>query len=241
MSATTRELAGNGGQLQAATDTVAAAITQFQASVARVDGNVATSADLTGQAVAATRAGAEGSREAAVRMGSIHTATDQIARAVAVIQEIAQQTNLLSLNAAIEAAKAGDHGKGFSVVAEEVRKLAERCRSATVEIEHLIQDTHQAVAGGEASVQGAASLMERIQAAVTRIETQVQAIGGATREQTATSEAIARQMEASAQGVGQNAAGTQQLSATVEEISRTAAELARVAEGMAGAVARFQV
>jgi methyl-accepting chemotaxis protein len=241
MSATTQEIAKSGELLQTATDTVASAILQFQASVQQVAGNVQVSVEQTDQAVDATKAGAEGSRDAGARMVLIHGATGKIASAVAVIQEIAQQTNLLSLNAAIEAAKAGDNGKGFSVVAEEVRKLAERCRAATVEIEHLIQDTRAAVADGESSVQTTSGLMDRIQGAISQVADRVHEIGAATREQSCTAEEIARSMADSAREVGQNAAGTQQLSATVQEISRTASELARIAETMASEVARFQV
>jgi methyl-accepting chemotaxis protein len=241
MSATTRELARNGELLRTATDTVASAVSQFRASVEEVAGNVEASVELTAQAAGGTQAGAEGSREASARMGGIRQATDKIATAVVVIQEIAQQTNLLSLNAAIEAAKAGDSGRGFSVVAEEVRKLAERCRSATVEIERLIRDTRATVAGGEAAVNGTAELMEGIRASAERVSARVQEIGAATHEQARTSEAIAQRLDESARGVEQNAAGTQQLAATVQEVSRTAAELAQVAEAMAAAVARFRV
>jgi len=241
MSATTQELAENGEKLHAATDTVTSATVQFLASVEQVAGNVKVSVDQSDQAVHATEAGAKGNREAAEGMTRINAATARIASAVAVIQEIAQQTNLLSLNAAIEAAKAGDKGKGFSVVAEEVRKLAERSRSATIEIEQMIQDTHAAVAGGVSSVQTTSGLMTRIHDSIGTVASLVREIGTATREQFSTAGEIARRMEESSRQVSHNATATQELSATVSEISRTAGDLARVSETMAMAVAKFRV
>jgi methyl-accepting chemotaxis protein len=241
MAATTQELARNGELLHSATETVSAATVQFLASVEQVAGNVKVSVDQTDQAVDATVAGAQGNRDAAERMGRIHEATGKISTAVAVIQEIAQQTNLLSLNAAIEAAKAGDKGKGFSVVAEEVRKLAERSRSATVEIEKLIQETHAAVAGGVSSVQTTSGLMSRIHDSIGNVSSLVREIGAATREQFGTAGEIAKRMADSAKEVSHNATATQELSATVQEISRTSMELAQVSETMASAVAKFQV
>jgi methyl-accepting chemotaxis protein len=241
MSTTTREIAQRGVLLQAATDSVASAIVQFMQSVEEVAGNAKVSVDHTANAVAATQAGSAGSQDAADRMDLINQATGKISNGVTVIQEIAQQTNLLSLNAAIEAAKAGELGRGFSVVADEVRKLAERSREATVEIAKLIEDTHSAVAGGVASVQSTSGLMERIHASISTVSLRVQEIGHATGEQSTTAREIASRMEESAREVGHNARATHQLSASVLEITRTAADLARVSETMARAVAQFQV
>ena len=241
MATTTQEIARSGETLHAATDTVTSAIVQFMASVEQVAGNVNASVAWMEQAVQAAEDGASGSKDAAHRMAGIREATAKIANAVAVIQEIAQQTNLLSLNAAIEAAKAGEQGKGFAVVAEEVRKLAERSRQATVEIENLIRDTHAAVEGGVVSVQGTSELMNRILGSIGDVSGRLREIGVATKEQASTSAEIAKRMEESAREVAQNAAATQELSATVQEISRTAAELARIAESMSAAAARFQL
>jgi methyl-accepting chemotaxis protein len=241
MSTTTQEIAKSGELLHGATDSVAAATLQFLASVEHVAGNVKTSVSHAEQAVQATEAGAEGSRTATEGMLRIKDVTAKISSAVAVIREIAQQTNLLSLNAAIEAAKAGEQGKGFSVVAEEVRKLAERSRQATVEIEKLIQETHQAVEDGAATVGGTLELMSRIQKSITNVSGLIREIGSATQEQSSTASEIARRMEESSREVGQNAVATQELSATVQEISRTAADLAQVSSSLAGAVARFKV
>ena len=241
MSATTQEIAKSGELLHTATETVASAIVQFMASVEQVAGNVKVSAQHTQEAVQDTQAGTEGAQVTSDGMGDIERASGKIASAVAVIQEIAQQTNLLSLNAAIEAAKAGEQGRGFSVVAEEVRKLAERSRQAAVEIEQLIRDTQQTVAGGVESVRNISILMDRIKVSVGNGASLVREIGTATQEQSSTAQEISKRMDESAREIGQNAAATQELSATVHEISRTAADLAQVSNALAQAMARFTV
>ena len=241
MLATTTEIARSGETLHATTDSVASAIVEFMANVEQIAWNVKGSIEHMEQAVTSTQEGTAGSKEATSRMEGVREATDQIASAVAVIQEIAQQTNLLSLNAAIEAAKAGENGKGFAVVAEEVRKLAERSRESTIEIKKLLVDTHDAVEGGVKAVQSTTPLMDRIHESIANVSDRVKEIGVATKEQTSAASDIAKRMADSAREVAQNAAATQQLSATVQEINRTASELAKVSETMAASVAKFQL
>jgi len=241
MLAATHELAQGGRMLHDATESVAAAMVQFIASETQVAGNVKASAELSREAVAASHTGFQGSQKASADMGKISSASSRIAEILRVIQDIAQQTNLLSVNAAIEAAKAGEHGKGFAVVAAEIHKLADRSHTATQEIERLILETHSAVLDGTASAQNISGLMTHIHTAISTVSKQVHEIGQATTEQSDTAGEIARRMDESTQAVGQNAAATQQLATTVQEITRTAADLARVSEAMAMGVARFQV
>jgi len=241
MSAATEQIARSSETVHATTEQMASAILQLSASVQQVASNVKASIEQSTLAVSATVEGQQGGREAAEGMDRIRQATGSIAKAVGVIQEIARQTNLLSLNAAIEAAKAGANGKGFAVVAEEVRKLAERSRQASAEIEGLIRETHETVGQGTEAVTTTLGLMERIHESIGTMERMVQQIGAATEEQSSTSGEVARRVEETSQEVGQNAAATQQLSATVQEISRTSAELARISEDLARDVALFRI
>jgi methyl-accepting chemotaxis protein len=241
MSATTNQIAKGSETIHGATEQVAAAILQLSASVQQVAGNVKVSVEQSALVVGATVEGQRGGREVAAGMDRIRQATASIAKAVGVIQEIARQTNLLSLNAAIEAAKAGAHGKGFAVVAEQVRKLAERSRQASTEIEGLIQETHLAVGEGSEAVAATLRLMERIHESIGTMEGMVRQIGAATEEQSSTAGEVARRVDETSREVGQNAAATHELSATVQEVSRTAVELARISEGLARDVAQFRV
>jgi len=174
-------------------------------------------------------------------MESIRASNAQMVQAVGVIQDIARQTNLLSLNAAIEAAKAGAQGKGFSVVAEEVRKLAERSGQAAREVATLITRTNEAVADGVGRVQDSVRVLASIRATTQAIASMTKEMETATGEQAGTSREITRQLDKVSGQVAQNSAATTQMSATIQEVNRTAADLARASEQLRGAVAAYRI
>jgi len=193
------------------------------------------------QAVRDTAQGAQAGQGTAKEMQEILGATTRIVKAVQVIQEIARQTNLLSLNAAIEAAKAGAQGKGFAVVAEEVRKLAERSALAAKEIEQIIGQTQEAVSGGVASVGVTQEHLEAIRRRITEVSTRIHEIGALSGEQAKTSTGVGLLMDQTAARLDQNAASTTELAATVTEVARTAEDLARVAEKLKDIVTGFRL
>ena len=151
-----------------------------------------------------------------------------IGEIIAAVNEIAEQTNLLALNAAIEAARAGEHGKGFAVVADEVRKLAERSQRETRAISDLIRDV-------QASTREAVEAMAQGTVKVNDGSAEADQAGRALDEILAAIQATVRQVEEIAAAVDEMAARSREVSETMTVITATAEETTAASEAMAGA------
>ena len=188
--------------------TVADAAEQLASSIAEIGRQVASSSESTHRAVSeANRAGSE--------IRSLADAAERIGDVVKLISEIAAQTNLLALNATIESARAGEAGRGFSVVASEVKNLANQTAKATEEISAKVAEMQQSTTASVAAVEAITQTIAGIDKITATIASAVDHQGVATRE--------------IAHNVQQASAGTSQVSANVSGISEAAADTGRVA------------
>ena len=240
-SAATQQIARSAEGQQETTARMAAAVTQFSASATQVAGHARTSLDRAEAAVRMTAQGNQAGQDATAAMAEIRQSTSAMVKATQVIQDIARQTNLLSLNAAIEAAKAGHQGKGFAVVAEEVRKLAERSGTAAKEIQELIVQTDASVVEGDRKLGALVTHLEEIQRSIQDVSRMAAEIGTASEEQARTSEEVARQVELTAQEASQVASASTQLAASSEELSSRASSLESVVGNLTRTAEVFQV
>jgi methyl-accepting chemotaxis protein len=164
---------------------------------------------------------------------------DQIGQIIEVINDIADQTNLLALNAAIEAARAGEHGRGFAVVADEVRKLADRTTEATEEIgesitaiqtetgqavERMNAGTEQVKVGVDKATQAGRSL-EKIVTGAQDVATMIRSIAAAAEQQSAASEQVSKGVQSVSAVTNQSAEGASQAAMAASQLSTKAEQL----------------
>ncbi|MFC5427233.1 methyl-accepting chemotaxis protein [Paraburkholderia denitrificans] len=196
--------------------------------------NAAQASTLAGNASEIAEKGGSVVGRVVATMNEINESAKSIADIIGVIEGIAFQTNILALNAAVEAARAGEDGRGFSVVAGEVRNLAQRSAAAAKEIKTLISASVERVANGSTLAQDAGQTMDEVVKAVKRVNDIIGEISAASHEQRAGIEEISR-------AVTQMDAGTQQNAALVEEATAAAQSLDDQAKTLKRLVGKFRL
>ncbi|MBM7541241.1 methyl-accepting chemotaxis protein [Amphibacillus cookii] len=201
-------------------------------------------------------------QDAVQKVQGLDQQSKEISKLVEVIQGIAEQTNLLALNAAIEAARAGEHGKGFAVVADEVRKLAEEVTSSIGDITNIVngiqkesnevtnslQNGYEVVEEGSKQIAVTGEKFVEINQSVSsmatliqRISVQLSEIAEDSGKMNESIEEIASVSQESAAGIEQTSASTEQLLGSMEEATSSADHLAKLAEDLSVKVSHFKI
>ncbi len=262
ISSSAEEMAAGSQEQSAQTGEIATAMEEMSSTILETNQNTSVAAEAAkdsgtlaeegGEAVTATIAGMD--KIAKVVLSASDTVkklgenSEKIGEIIHVINDIADQTNLLALNAAIEAARAGEQGRGFAVVADEVRKLAERTTTATKEIAGMInqlqtgttetvtsieQGVQEVNTGKELAAKAGESIQEMVNSS-TRVLDVITQVATASEEQAATAEEISKNIESINMVAQESAVG-------VEQIAKASEDLNRLTENLQQLVTQFKV
>jgi len=225
VASASQQLAGGASEQAASLEETSSALQEVSAMTRTNAGNAKNANELSTQA---SQAAAEGDRtvgELNTAMSAISESSQKIGKIIKVIEEIAFQTNLLALNAAVEAARAGEHGKGFAVVADEVRNLAQRAAQAARETTELIEDSVGRVKQGTQVAENVGKSLAAIVSDVTQVTELINGIAHASEEQ-------AQGVDQVSTAVTQMDQVTQQNASAAEESASASEELAAQAEAV---------
>ncbi len=262
LSSTSEQVASNGQRQSEAAAGVAAAVEEMTVSITSVADSAEEGRRLASKALEDTKNGnqkllelvvcislvEEAVKRISLAIGEFVTSTKSISGMTKQVRDIAEQTNLLALNAAIEAARAGEQGRGFAVVADEVRKLAENSTKSVAEIDRITQALNNqsiivsdSIKQGEKLLSGSRELTKIVEnllavatQSVSQASREIDNIALSTKEQTEASNEIAKNMERIAQMAEES-------SGAVKEVSVAAGVLEKLAMGLQNSTSRFKL
>lgn len=236
ISSSSQSLADGASQQAASVEETSASIEEMSSMTAKNADNAEEASHLTVKARSSAEEGNDTMKSLQVIMRELHGGNNQILAIIKSIDEIAFQTNLLALNAAVEAARAGEHGKGFAVVADEVRNLAQRCATASKETADLINARVQSNDNALKITEVFAEKLKEIATDTKKVADLMGEISAASREQSEGVSQIGKAMTSIDNVTQQNAANAEQMASASEELSSQSVNLREVVLELAAQV-----